>query len=53
MIRDALEGAIQSEASSVSEEKRKRALEIVGRFKSGKREVSRKHDANLAEAWKK
>ena len=53
VIRDALEGAIQSEASSVSEEKRKRALEIVGRFKSGKREVSRKHDANLAEAWKK
>ena len=53
VIRDALEGAIRSDASSISEEKRKRALEIVGRFRSGKRDVSRKHDAYLAEALKK
>ena len=53
VIRDALEGAIRSDASAVSEEKRKRALEIVGKFRSGKRDVSRKHDLYLAEAWKK
>jgi len=53
VIRDALEGAIRSEEIGVSEEKRKRALEIVGKFRSGKRDVSRKHDAYLAEAWKK
>jgi hypothetical protein len=52
VIRDALEGAIRSDASRVSDEKRKRALEIVGKFKSGKKDVSRKHDAYLAEAWK-
>ena len=53
VIRDALEGAIRSEEIGVSAEKRKRALKIVGKFRSGKRDVSRKHDAYLAEAWKK
>lgn len=53
VIRDAVEGAIRSNAGTVSEEKRKRALETVGKFRSGKRDVSRKHDAYLAEAWKK
>jgi hypothetical protein len=53
VIRDALEGAIRSDVSKVSDEKRKRALEIVGKFRSGRRDVSRKHDAYLAEALKK
>ena len=53
VIRDAVEGAIRSNAGTVSEEKRKRALETVGKFRSGKQDVSRKHDAYLAEAWKK
>ena len=53
VIRDALEGAIRSYPSDVSEQKRKRALEIVGKFRSGKRDVSRKHDAYLTEAWSK
>ncbi len=53
VIRDAVEGAIRSGAGTVSEERRKRALEIAGKFRSGKRNVSRKHDAYLAEAWSK
>jgi hypothetical protein len=53
VIRDAVEGAIRSGAGTVSEERRKRALEIVGRFRSGKRDVSRKHDDYLTEAWSK
>lgn len=53
VIRDALEGAIRSYPGSVSEQKWKRALEIAGKFRSGKRDVSRKHDAYLTEAWKK
>ena len=53
VIRDALERAIRSDESEVSDEKRKGTLEIVGKFKSGKRDVSRKHDAYLTEAWKK
>ena len=53
VIRDAVEGAIRSGAGTVSEERRKRALEIVGKFRSRKRDVSRKHDAYLTEAWSK
>jgi predicted Ser/Thr protein kinase len=53
VIRDAVEGAIRSGAGTISAERRKRALEIVGKFRSGKRDVSRKHDAYLTEAWSK
>jgi predicted Ser/Thr protein kinase len=53
VIRDAVEGAIRSGAGTVSEERRKRALEIVGKFRSGKRDVSKKNDAYLTEAWSK
>jgi len=53
VIRDAVEGAIRSSAGTVSEERRKRALEIPGKFRSGKKDVSKKHDAYLTEAWSK
>ena len=53
VIRDAVEGTIRSSADVISEERRKRALEIVGKFRSGKKNVSRKHDSYLAEAWRK
>jgi len=35
------------------EEKHKMALEIVGKFSSGKRDVSKKHDLYLTEAHDK
>jgi hypothetical protein len=53
VIRDALDGAIRSYPGGTSDQRRKRALDIVGKFRSGKRDISRKHDAYLAEAWKK
>ena len=53
VIRDAVDGAIRASAGTVSEERRKRALEIIGKFRSGKRDVSKKHDAYLTEAWSK
>lgn len=53
VIRDAVEGTIRSSAIVISEERRNRALEIVGKFKSGKKNISRKHDSYLAEAWHK
>ena len=53
VIREAVEGAIRSSADAISEERRKRALKIVGKFSSGKKDVSRKHDAYLTEAWRK
>lgn len=35
------------------EERRKKALDIVGKFSSGKRDISRKHDTYLVEAFGK
>ena len=52
VIRDAIDGVIRSEARTVLEDRRKQALDIVGKFRSGKRDVSKRHDAYLAEAFK-
>jgi len=52
VIRDAIEGVIRSEARTVPEDRRKRALDIAGRFRSGRRDVSKRHDAYLTEALK-
>jgi len=50
IIRDAVEVTIRS--GTALEEKRKRSLEIIGKFRSGKKDVSKKHDIYLAEAFK-
>ena len=52
VIRDAIDGVIRPEAGTVPEDRRKRALDIVGKFRSGKGDVSKRHDAYLAEAFK-
>ncbi len=52
VIRDAIDGVIRSEARTVPEDRRTRALDIVGKFRSGKSDVSKRHDAYLAEALK-
>jgi hypothetical protein len=52
VIRDAIDGVIRPEAGTVPEDRRKRALDIVGKFRSGKGDVSKRHDAYLAEALK-
>jgi hypothetical protein len=53
LIRQAVEGLIRSGGGADIEERRKRALDIVGRFSSGKRDISREHDKYLAEAFRK
>ena len=53
IIRRAVEGIIRSSTKADMEERQKRALEIVGRFRSGKRDVSKKHDAYLTEVYGK
>jgi len=53
LIRRAVEKEISLGMITDEEEKHKRALAIVGKFKSGKRDVSRKHDAYLEEAYNK
>jgi hypothetical protein len=53
VIRRAVEGIIRSDTRMGTEERQKRALDIVGKFKSGKRDVSKRHDAYLTAAYDK
>jgi len=52
VIRDAIEGVIRSDARTSPEDVRKRALDVLGKFRSGKRDVTKRHDAYLGEAFK-
>jgi hypothetical protein len=53
LIRKAVDTVIKSSSVIDIEERHKRAMEIVGKFGSGKRDVSRKHDLYVTEAYKK
>jgi hypothetical protein len=53
IIRRAVENMIQASPKVSSQERVRRAVEIVGKFGSGKRNVSQKHDKYLAEAYEK
>jgi hypothetical protein len=51
VVRDAIDEFCRNEEAQ-REDKRKRALEVAGRFRSGRGDVSKKHDAHLDEAFK-
>ena len=53
LIRKAVDTIIKSSTVVNAEERHKRAMEIVGKFGSGKRDVSKKHDLYLTEAYSK
>jgi hypothetical protein len=53
LIRKAVDTVIKSSSFIDIEERHKRAMEIVGKFGSGKRDVSKKHHLYLTEAYKK
>lgn len=53
LIRKAVDDLIKSNTGADVEELKKRALEVVGKYHSGKKEISRKHDDYLAEAFGK
>ena len=53
LIRQAVDTVILTTIVVDVEERRKRAIDIVGRFSSGKRDISRKHDTYLVEAFSK
>lgn len=53
LIRRAVDGLIKSGTAADPEERRRRAIEIVGKFRSGRRDVSRRHDRYLAQAYGK
>jgi len=50
-IRRAIDTLTRSHSAVDTEERRRRALGIVGKFRSGKRDVSKRHDAYLTEAY--
>ena len=53
IIRRAVENMVQTTPMMKSQERVRRAVEIVGKFRSGKRNVSQKHDEYLREAYAK
>jgi hypothetical protein len=53
LIRRAVDSMIKSGPAAEPEERRKRAVEIAGKFSSGKSDVSRKHDKYLTQAFGK
>ncbi|HPC74219.1 MAG TPA: hypothetical protein P5551_12005 [Syntrophales bacterium] len=53
VIRHAVDGVIRSGSTVPADERRRRAFDIAGKFKSGKRDISKRHDDYLAEAYRK
>ena len=53
LIRRAIDVMIKSGPAADPEERRTRAIEIAGKFRSGRGDVSRKHDKYLADAFSK
>jgi len=53
LIRRAVDTLIKSGTVVDVEERHQRAIEIVGQFSSGKRDISEKHDLYLSDAYRK
>jgi Arc/MetJ-type ribon-helix-helix transcriptional regulator len=53
LVRQGVDVVLRSNVSIDASEKRKRALAIIGKYRSGKREISREHDKHLAEVYSK
>jgi hypothetical protein len=51
LIRQAVNYWLRSVSPTSLEERKQRALEIVGQFHSGKSDISEQHDDYLAEAY--
>lgn len=50
LIRRAVDNLIKTNSEIDIKERKRRAIEIAGRFHSGKRNISRKHDRYIVEA---
>ncbi len=49
--REAIDQWLQTAGSTTSDQRRKRAMAAVGKFHSGKSDVSERHDEYLAEGF--
>jgi hypothetical protein len=52
LIRRGVDEVLRSSAEATDEERRQRALDAAGKLRSGKRDVARKHDEYLSQAFK-
>ncbi len=52
LVRRAVDAYVDVEIAPSFEERRRRALEAAGRFGSGKKDVGKRHDDYLAEAYR-
>jgi len=53
LVRRAIDNMLKTSTSADPKERLRRALEIAGKFSSGKRDISRKHDIYLSEGYGK
>ncbi|MBI5198980.1 MAG: ribbon-helix-helix protein, CopG family [Nitrospirae bacterium] len=53
LIRQAVDNMIKTSSVVDIEERKRRALEVMGKFKSGKKDISERHDEYLVEAFRK
>ena len=53
LIRGAVDRMVQGRAEVSTDERKQRALAVAGRFASGRTDVSRRHDRELAEAFRR
>lgn len=51
IIRRAVDQFLEGKGAISDEERRRRALAVAGRFRSGRSDVSERHDDYLAEAY--
>jgi hypothetical protein len=53
LIRESVDRYVQNELPVDREELKRRALAVVGRYRSGKRDIAVNHDRYLAEAYRR
>jgi len=53
LVRRAIDSMLKTSTSADPGERLTRALEIAGKFSSGQRDISRKHDVYLSEGYGK
>lgn len=51
LVRQGVDSVLESDIEASDEERRQRALSVVGKFKSGRKDLSTNHDKYLAESF--
>jgi Arc/MetJ-type ribon-helix-helix transcriptional regulator len=51
LVREGVDAVLRSSGETTEEERKRRAIAAAGRFRSGSRDLSTKHDAHLVKAF--